>query len=171
MVVVPIPAKVAGLGLAVAVAAYLAFGADSEPPAVWDRPNPVATFETTLGRFEAEIFMDRVPRTASNFIDLATSGFYDGIHFHRVIDDFMIQFGCPHARNPKSKKAGSGGPTDGSFWNLARNASEARFGGGNIRDEFVSQDSNVPGTLSMANTGARHSGGSQFFVDAGAARG
>ena len=45
------------------------------------------------------IFLDRVPRTASNFIDLAQSGFYDGVHFHRVIPNFMVQFGCPNAKD------------------------------------------------------------------------
>ena len=48
-------------------------------------PNPVATFNTSMGSFRAEIYLDRVPRTASNFIDLAQSGFYNGLHFHRVI--------------------------------------------------------------------------------------
>ena len=47
--------------------------------------NPTATFETSMGTFSAEIYLDRVPRTASNFIDLAQSGFYNGLHFHRVI--------------------------------------------------------------------------------------
>jgi hypothetical protein len=55
--------------------------------------NPVATFNTSMGEFRAEIFVDRVPRTASNFIDLAQAGFYDGLHFHRVIPGFMNQFG------------------------------------------------------------------------------
>merc|ERR1719213_1008188 len=54
-----------------------------------------------MGTFEAEIFLDRVPRTASNFIDLAVTGFYNGIHFHRVIPGFMCQFGCPNAKDPK----------------------------------------------------------------------
>ena len=45
------------------------------------------------------IFLDRVPRTASNFIDLVQSGFYDGVHFHRVIPNFMVQFGCPNAKD------------------------------------------------------------------------
>lgn len=45
------------------------------------------------------IFLDRVPRTASNFIDLAQSGFYDGVHFHRVIPNFMVQFGCPNTKD------------------------------------------------------------------------
>merc|ERR1719182_2135 len=56
---------------------------------------------------EVEIFLDRVPRTASNFIDLAKSGFYNGVHFHRVIPDFMAQFGCPNAKDPKSRRAGT----------------------------------------------------------------
>ena len=42
--------------------------------------------------------MDKMPITASNFVDLANSGFYDGLHFHRVIDGFMLQFGCPHSK-------------------------------------------------------------------------
>ena len=66
----------------------------------WDKPNPTATFETTKGTFKAELFMDRVPRTASNFIDLAQSGFYNGIHFHRVIPGFMNQFGWFAAPQP-----------------------------------------------------------------------
>eukprot|EP00434_Breviolum_minutum_P032970 symbB.v1.2.029167.t1/scaffold3163.1/size62148/8 len=65
--------------------------------------NPVAVFETSFGEIEAEIFLDRVPRTASNFIDLVQSGFYDGVHFHRVIPNFMVQFGCPNAKDPFRK--------------------------------------------------------------------
>ena len=56
--------------------------------------NPTATFETTQGTFSAELYLDRVPRTASNFIDLAQTGFYEGLHFHRVIPNFMNQFCC-----------------------------------------------------------------------------
>ena len=77
--------------------------------------NPIASFDTTAGAFKAEIFLDRVPRTASNFIDLARTGFYNGIHFHRVVPGFMDQFGCPNAKDPKSKRAGTGGPPDGEF--------------------------------------------------------
>uniref|UniRef100_A0A7S4BGZ6 Peptidyl-prolyl cis-trans isomerase n=2 Tax=Chrysotila carterae TaxID=13221 RepID=A0A7S4BGZ6_CHRCT len=118
-----------------------------------------------MGTFKAEIYLDRVPRTASNFIDLAQSGFYNGVHFHRVIPGFMNQFGCPHARDPKSREAGTGGPPDGEFVNLKTGATEKRSHGGNINDENVSRDSNVQGTLSMANTGAPNSGGSQFFIN------
>ena len=59
--------------------------------------NPVAVFDTTMGSFKAELYLDRVPRTASNFIDLAKTGFYDGLHFHRVIPGFMNQ---AHIRSP-----------------------------------------------------------------------
>merc|ERR1712039_997189 len=117
------------------------------------------------GKFEAEIFLDRVPITASNFIDLAQSGFYNGIHFHRVIPDFMNQFGCPYAKNPKAPNAGTGGPPDGTFKNIKTGATEKRSNGVNIQDELVSKDSNEPGTLSMANTGDPNTGGSQFFIN------
>merc|ERR1712224_681445 len=128
-------------------------------------PNPIATFDTTQGQFKAEIYLDRVPITASNFIDLAQSGFYNGIHFHRVIPGFMDQFGCPNAKDPNSRRAGTGGPPDGTFKNLATGAMESRSNGGNIKDENISKDSNTPGTLSMANTGQPNSGGSQFFLN------
>merc|ERR1711920_1136841 len=114
---------------------------------------------------KAEIYLDRVPRTASNFIDLAKTGFYDGIHFHRVIPGFMNQFGCPHAKDPKSRRAGTGGPPDGKFKNLKTGDMEKRSNGGNIKDENISRDSNAPGTLSMANTGSPNSRGSQFFLN------
>ena len=112
--------------------------------------NPIATFDTSKGTFAAEIFQDTMPITAGNFIKLAKDGFYDGLHFHRVIENFMIQFGCPHSSDPNSARAGTGGPPHG-----------------NIADEFVEEArfSNEPGTLSMANTGRPNSGGSQFFIN------
>jgi len=127
--------------------------------------NPVANFETSMGSFSAELYLDRVPRTASNFIDLAKTGFYDGLHFHRVIPGFMNQFGCPHSKDPKSRQSGTGGPKDGTFKNLKTGETETRSNGGNIKDENISKDSNVPGSLSMANTGRPNSGGSQFFLN------
>eukprot|EP00811_Abedinium_folium_P009963 NODE_19214_length_854_cov_3.828061.p1 GENE.NODE_19214_length_854_cov_3.828061~~NODE_19214_length_854_cov_3.828061.p1 ORF type:complete len:190 (+),score=19.09 NODE_19214_length_854_cov_3.828061:136-705(+) len=127
--------------------------------------NPVAMFDTSMGRFRAEIYLDRVPITASNFIDLARTGFYDRIHFHRVIPNFMDQFGCPRARNPNAPNAGTGGPADGTFKNLVTGATERRTRGGNIQDEFISRDTNATGTLSMANTGRANTGGSQFFLN------
>merc|ERR1719301_385646 len=127
--------------------------------------NPVAVCQTSMGTFKAEIYLDKMPITASNFIALAQEGYYNGVHFHRVIPNFMAQFGCPHAKDPKSRRAGTGGPPDGTFKNLKTGATERRANGGNIQDENISRDSNKPGTLSMANTGRPNSGGSQFFIN------
>ena len=112
--------------------------------------NPIAVFETSLGSFKAEIFLDKMPITAKNFIDLSEAGFYDGLHFHRVIENFMIQFGCPHSKDPNSPQAGTGGPPHGKIQD--EHPEDAKF-------------SNEPGTLSMANTGQPNSGGSQFFIN------
>merc|ERR1719298_197004 len=125
----------------------------------------IATFTTSMGSFKAQLYTKEMPITCGNFIDLANSGFYDGLHFHRVIPNFMNQFGCPHSKDPNSPRAGTGGPPDGTFKNLATGAMEKRSNGGNIEDENISKDSNVPGTLSMANTGRPNSGGSQFFLN------
>jgi cyclophilin family peptidyl-prolyl cis-trans isomerase len=112
--------------------------------------NPTATFETSLGNFEIELFADKMPITAKNFLDLAKSGFYDGLHFHRVINGFMLQFGCPHSKDPKSGRSGTGGPPHGTIQD--EHPADAKF-------------SNEPFTLSMANTGRPNSGGSQFFIN------
>jgi cyclophilin family peptidyl-prolyl cis-trans isomerase len=112
--------------------------------------NPTATFETSMGSFKVEIFLEEMPITAENFISLAKSGFYDGLHFHRVIKDFMIQFGCPFSKDPESPRCGTGGPPHGT-----------------IADEHLdsAKFSNEPGTLSMANTGRPNSGSCQFFIN------
>ncbi len=112
--------------------------------------NPTATLETSLGTFTVELFTAEMPITAGNFIKLAKSGFYDGLHFHRVIEGFMCQFGCPHSRDPKSPRAGTGDGPDGT-----------------IKDEHPANAkfSNEPGTLSMANTGRPNSGSCQFFIN------
>merc|ERR1712232_53332 len=94
----------------------------------------------------------------SNFIDLANSGYYNGLHFHRVIPDFMDQFGCPYSKDPKSRRAGTGGPPDGTYKNLKTGGDERRSNGGNIKDEFAAK-------MSMASTGAPNTGGSQFFMN------
>merc|ERR1719502_2451380 len=128
--------------------------------------NPVATLNTTMGTMKVELFMDQMPITVSNFVDLANQGFYDGIHFHRVIPGFMDQFGCPFAKDPKSKKAGTGGPKPNTqFENIMTGQKISRDAGGNIPDEFAAKISNEPGTLAMANTGHPNSGGSQFFIN------
>lgn len=112
--------------------------------------NPTATFDTTAGSFTAEIFLEEMPVTAGNFLSLAEDGFYDGLHFHRVISGFMIQFGCPHSVDPDDARCGTGGPPHGT-----------------IQDEHLESArlSNEPGTLAMANTGRPNSGGSQFFIN------
>ena len=53
-------------------------------------PNPIVVFDTSKGTFKAELFLDKTPVTASNIVDLARNGFYDGLHFHRVIEGFML---------------------------------------------------------------------------------
>jgi cyclophilin family peptidyl-prolyl cis-trans isomerase len=119
-----------------------------------------------MGSFKAELFLDTMPITASNFIDLAKSGYYNGIHFHRVIPGFMNQFGCPNAKDPQSPRAGTGGPPGGTTYkNLVTGEEITRNGGGNIPDELTQQFSNEIGTLSMANTGQPNTGGSQFFIN------
>ena len=112
--------------------------------------NPTATIETTAGTIQVEIFEEQMPITAGNFITLANEGFYDGLHFHRVISKFMIQFGCPHSKDPKSGQAGTGDSPHGR-----------------IQDEHPddAKISNEPGTLSMANTGQSNSGSCQFFIN------
>jgi len=112
--------------------------------------NPTATCETSLGSFELELFVDKMPITAGNFVRLGKEGFYDGLHFHRIIKNFMIQFGCPHSRDPRSNRAGTGDSPHGP-----------------LQDEHPENAklSNEPGTLSMANTGAPNSGSCQFFLN------
>ena len=124
-----------------------------------------ATFKTTKGDFKAELFVDKLPITASNFADLAKTGFYDGLTFHRVINNFMCQFGCPHSKDPKSPRAGTGGPKGGTSFTLPDGTTVTRNAGGNIPDELIGEFSNLPGTLSMANTGQPNSGGSQIFIN------
>lgn len=125
----------------------------------------IATFTTSMGTFKAELYAAEMPITVGNFIDLANSGFYDGIHFHRVIPDFMNQFGCPHAKDPNSNRAGTGGPQPNSKFQGLDGKTYTRNAGGGIPDELKARISNGPGTLSMANTGRPESGGSQFFIN------
>merc|ERR1712039_175202 len=80
--------------------------------------------------------------------------------------NFMAQFGCPHAKDATSRRAGTGGPSGGtSYTNLADGSTVKRNSGGCIPDELTQKLSNEPGTFSMANTGRPSSGGSQFFIN------
>ncbi len=106
-----------------------------------ERPAPplAATVRTSKGALALELFEDQVPNTVANFVHLATEGFYDGLCFHRIIEGFMVQGGCPEG-------TGTGGP------------------GWQIADEFVEGLAHdAPGTLSMANAGP-DTNGSQFFI-------
>ena len=96
-----------------------------------------ATIETNHGTIQLELFDEEAPETVANFRKLASEGFYNGLVFHRVIGDFMIQGGCPNG-------TGTGGP------------------GYTFDDEF-NEHPIVRGTLAMANAGP-NTNGSQFFI-------
>ena len=96
-----------------------------------------ATLQTNHGPIEVELFDEDAPKTVENFLSLSRDGFYDGLSFHRVIPDFMIQGGCPEG-------TGRGGP------------------GYQFEDEF-NQHKVVRGALAMANSGP-DTNGSQFFI-------
>lgn len=99
---------------------------------------PMVTIETEKGTITLELFENDAPNTVANFVSLAEKGYYDGLNFHRVIKDFMIQGGDP-------KGDGSGGP------------------GYTIRDE-INPRKHLRGVISMAKTARPNSGGSQFFI-------
>jgi peptidyl-prolyl cis-trans isomerase B (cyclophilin B) len=97
-----------------------------------------ATFDTSRGPIKIELYPDKAPLTVANFVNLAKRGFYDGLNFHRVIPDFMIQGGCPEG-------SGRGGP------------------GYRFEDETANGVRHERGVLSMANAGP-NTNGSQFFI-------
>ena len=101
-------------------------------------PLPQVTIQTSKGNIVLELTEDETPNTVANFISLAEKGFYDGVAFHRVIPDFMVQGGCPLG-------TGTGGP------------------GYVIADEFSPRLRHTRGVISMANAGS-NTGGSQFFI-------
>lgn len=99
----------------------------------------IATIKTPRGTIKLKLFADKTPKTVANFVTLANKGFYNGLKFHRVIADFMIQTGCPEG-------TGRGGP------------------GYRFADEFHPElKHDGPGVLSMANAGP-NTNGSQFFI-------
>ena len=97
-----------------------------------------ATFDTDRGPIKLELYPDKAPLTVANFVNLARRGFYDGLDFHRVIADFMVQGGCPEG-------SGRGGP------------------GYRFEDETGNGVRHERGVLSMANAGP-NTNGSQFFI-------
>ena len=98
---------------------------------------PRAIMNTEKGVINLELFSEDAPNTVQNFVDLAQKGFYDGLNFHRVIPNFMIQGGCPHG-------TGTGGP-------------------GYTIDCEINPNKHLAGSLSMAHAGP-NTGGSQFFI-------
>jgi len=97
-----------------------------------------AIFDTDRGPVRLELYPDKAPLTVANFVNLAKRGFYDGLNFHRVIPDFMVQGGCPQG-------SGTGGP------------------GYKFEDEATNGVRHERGVLSMANAGP-NTNGSQFFI-------
>lgn len=110
--------------------------------------NPIIRIMTSKGDMTFELFEDECPNTVANMISLAEQGYYRGMSFHRVINDFMAQGGCPYskAENASAGQPGTGGP------------------GYNFADEFSRNLRHVDrGILSMANAGP-NTNGSQFFI-------
>ena len=103
-----------------------------------------AIMDTAVGKVSLELFENDAPNTVANFVKLINEGFYNGLTFHRVIDGFMAQGGCPHSRKGSSGMPGTGGP------------------GYNIDCE-INKNKHLPGSLSMAHAG-KNTGGSQFFI-------
>ncbi|MDI9638595.1 peptidylprolyl isomerase [Kamptonema cortianum] len=105
----------------------------------------IAVIKTNHGRIVVKFMPDKAPKHVENFKNLASSGFYDGVRFHRVIPGFMIQGGDPNSRDMPREYHGTGGPDH------------------SIPAEF-NDVSHTPGILSMARTSDPNSAGSQFFL-------
>ena len=102
--------------------------------------NPTATFETSMGTFSAEIYLDRVPRTASNFIDLTASEALQRVALPPRHRRFYEPIRLPALQgDPHSPQAGTGGPSDGTFVNLGTGGTREGSNGGNIEDENISK--------------------------------
>ncbi|MDA9299176.1 peptidylprolyl isomerase, partial [Crocinitomicaceae bacterium] len=105
-----------------------------------------AIIKTNKGDMKVEFYDTDAPKTVANFTKLAKEGYYDGLKWHRVLPDFVIQGGCPNSRNGAEGMAGTGGPG----YQI-----DCEVDGGNQHHE--------KGVLSMAHAG-KNTGGSQFFV-------
>ena len=105
-----------------------------------------ALIKTSKGDMKIELFSEDAPETVSNFVKLSKNGYYDGLRWHRVIPDFVIQGGCPNTREGESGMPGTGGPG----YQI-----DCELDGGNQYHDR--------GVLSMAHAG-QNTGGSQFFV-------
>lgn len=121
--------------------AYITFTPEPEQP----EGNPLAVFDTSMGEFKIELFQDKVPKTCENFIKLVNDGFYDGMIFYRISDDFMIQAG-----------------------RYFPDGSEKFSPYGNIEFETDPSVRHVDGAISMASTAAGAGGTAEFFICDGA---
>lgn len=106
--------------------------------------NSIAVIKTNLGVLELELFDKIAPKTVNNFIKLSKQGFYDGVKFHRVIKDFMIQSGDPNSKDDDWSDDGFGGP-------------------GYVFEDEINEYKLVRGVIAMAN-GGPNTNGSQFFI-------
>lgn len=105
-----------------------------------------AEIHTSKGVMKVKFYEEDAPNTVANFIKLAESGYYDGLAFHRVIPNFVIQGGCPYSKDMSDRRVGTGGP------------------GYSINCELTGNNQyHDKGVLSMAHAG-RNTGGSQFFI-------
>lgn len=113
--------------------------------------NPVALINTSLGNLKVELYVDKMPQTAGNILKLMKSGFYDGLHFHKVISGFIVALGNPMSKDPKKDLVDQ----------------ESPLGPCPLECPEDQKLSNVPGTLAMCNNGEenQHTGGSEFFIN------
>lgn len=155
------PKNLIGYALLIVIAGgALYFFSTKKPLETMETTSPVPTvtpaestaaadviLKTNKGDIGIALALDAAPISAGNFLKLSSDGFYTGVKFHRVISGFMIQAGDPNTKGDNVASYGQGGP------------------GYTIDDEFTNGLLNARGTIAMANTGAPHSGGSQFFIN------
>ncbi|MFH1129359.1 MAG: peptidylprolyl isomerase [Patescibacteria group bacterium] len=127
--------------------------------------------ETTKGNIELELYKDVAPNTVDNFVKLSKEGFYDGVTFHRVIEDFMIQSGDPLSKDDDPSNDGTGGPG----YSFKDEINPRSLG---VTEDVISQSQaqgytydftlgsvpHTPGVISMANNARPNTNGSQFFI-------
>lgn len=126
--------------VAVVVSQNLLSGSQNNTP----KENPIALFDTSYGTFKVELYQDKMPITVSNFVKLVDDGFYDGLIFHRIKNDFMIQAG---------RETPDGTVRTSPYGNIPFETSDV---------------SHADGAISMASTGAKVGGSAEFFICDGA---
>jgi len=127
------------IAIVVIIAVYINLG--TTPTENGEEGNPIAVFDTNMGTFKIELFEDKLPITAGNFVKLVNDGFYDGMTFYRISDNFMIQAG-----------------------RFFPDGSDKQSPYGNIEFETHPDVTHVDGAISMASTGAKVGGSAEFFI-------